>query len=339
MPTTTVAQDYRHVTFSLKIEGQTTAMPDTSPTAASITSALTCLMEIRQAEKRTTMQGDSALLNDLVTVMDRYLDFTLRGQPQGTFSGTVAIRPLDFIFHRLTVRQGEGIAQVDLSMTQLYDLAETLADAVADLPQLKGLKPPKPKAEPGISLTGIAALMIAGIGVAAAVVVLGIRSNEGEVDSQFTSSTMEVRQTEAASAPPLENKAASSSEPEAAPAAPAASDPLNSATKPQATDLAAQDSAAVGNTSQGIDAGSQLQQVLATWTTPTDLTGSLTYTVTMAADGSILAAVPTNAAAVERQAYTPLAAAPTSLPETLPSGSSTFKVTLDLNNQALVEPQ
>ncbi|NJK64737.1 MAG: DUF4335 domain-containing protein [Synechococcaceae cyanobacterium SM2_3_1] len=174
MPFATISQSYEHTSVALHLQGEAQTPSSTSLTPEMISRGLQFRLEIKQAETLKLVQGDQSILLDLVQVLRRYLEFELRGQPQGTFSGTVAIRPLDFIFHRLTVRQGEGITQADLAMTQLYDLLEVLEDTSADLPQLAHLKTIKPRSS-NLSPAPIAALVVGGIGLAAAVAFLGGR--------------------------------------------------------------------------------------------------------------------------------------------------------------------
>jgi len=174
MPSLTLSQTYHQPTSTLTVRGE--APLPSRPVDGSarlplqaIESNFECQLEIRQGETTKTLQGDSVWLKNLITVIDRYVGSQLSGTPKGTFSGTAAIRPLDFISHRLTVRQGEDrIAQVDLSMTQLYDLLENLSQAAEDLPQLDKLATPPTPAwyrQP----TAIAALLAGGIVLAAGV--------------------------------------------------------------------------------------------------------------------------------------------------------------------------
>lgn len=171
---TLVSHTYQQPTSTLTVRGEAPADSNSSDSSATpplqaIQRSFECQLEIRQGETVKTLHGDNLWLNDLITVIDRYVGSHLSGEPKGTFSGTVAIRPLDFIFHRLTVRQGEDrIAQVDLSMTQLYDLLENLSQVADDIPQLASLGTPVTRAwyrQP----TGIAALLVGGIAVVAGV--------------------------------------------------------------------------------------------------------------------------------------------------------------------------
>ncbi len=174
MPSLTLTQTYHQPTSTLTVRGEA-PLPrqgieaSATPPLQAIQNNFECQLEIRQGETTKTLRGDSVWLKDLITVIDRYVGFQLSGTPKGAFSGTVAIRPLDFIFHRLTVRQGEDrIAQVDLSMTQLYDLLENLSQAAEDLPQLDKLATPPAPAwyrQPPV----IAALLAGGIALVAGV--------------------------------------------------------------------------------------------------------------------------------------------------------------------------
>jgi len=183
MPGVTLSYTYQQPTSTLTVRGEAPSPPESAGTSSAlppraIQRNFACQLEIRQGETTKTLQGDSTWLKDLITVIDRYVGSQLRGTPKGTFSGTVAIRPLDFIFHRLTVRQGENqIAQVDLSMTQLYDLLENLSQVADDLPQLGSLATPVTRAwyrQPA----GIAALLVGGIALVAGVGLWASRTPE-----------------------------------------------------------------------------------------------------------------------------------------------------------------
>lgn len=187
MPTT-ISQQYDHPTVTLKIEGEASIAQ--SPTdLSSISRSLTLQLEIQQQETVHLIQGDHQMLSDLLSVLDRYLNHQLQGQPQGSFNGSVAIRPLDFIYHRLTARQGGGIAQVDLSMTQLYDLLEALEEARQALPQLPSLQEQRSSAPAWYAQPpAIAALLIAGVGLVAAATVFSSRTQETRQAAQSDSS-------------------------------------------------------------------------------------------------------------------------------------------------------
>lgn len=295
-----ISHTYRQPTSTLTVQGETAALPpenSTTPPVQAIQRNFECQLEIRQGETSKTLRGDSVWLNDLITVIERYVASQLRGEPKGTFSGTAAIRPLDFIFHRLTVRQGEeAIAQVDLSMTQLYDLLENLTQVATDIPHLSSLKNQVKRAwyrQP----TGIAALLVGGIAVVAAVGVLATRTSE------------------------TENRAANRvPEQLTTPAQPLA------ATSPESAETAGQEA--------DLDLLSRLREQLADqWQSPPDLQESLVYQVTVDASGSLLAAKPANELARERLGETPLADLPELPPDPLPTGAEQFRVSLGPDNQ------
>ncbi|MFQ3612686.1 MAG: DUF4335 domain-containing protein [Cyanobacteriota bacterium] len=315
-----ISHDYQQPTSTLTVQGETAALPDapengTAPPVQAIQRGFECQLEIRQGETRKVLRGDNVWLNDLITVIERYVESQLRGEPKGTFSGTVAIRPLDFIFHRLTVRQGEeGIAQVDLSMTQLYDLLENLTQVATDIPHLSSLKTQPVRAwyrQP----TGIAALVVGGIAVVAGVGVLATRIPEAE--NQTANRVQEQLTTPASPAQPLAaTPAEESAETAGQEAAPAASRTLSA-------DLDAD-----------LDLLSRLREQLADqWQSPPDLQESLVYRVTVDATGSLLAAEPANELAQERLGQTPLADLPDLPPDPLPTGAEQFRVSLDPDNQ------
>jgi hypothetical protein len=298
-------------------------------------------LEIKQEETLKIIQGDQSILLDLVQVLHRYLEFELRGQPQGTFSGTVAIRPLDFIFHRLTVRQGEGIIQADLGMTQLYDLLEVLEDTAAELPQLAQLKAIKPRSS-NLSPAPIAALVVGGIGLAAAVAFLGGRGESPEEfrdDLARSTSTAQLESAAPASAPaapPSEEDAGDDSTPTLAATSPEAqslrqedaNEVGNGIQADSSTPTAAALSTTAGETTTDLSlAGQELQINLATtWEVPEDLSEDLQYSVLVDPTGQILAASPENAAAADLQASTPLEGFAATDPSPLPAGSEQFQV-------------
>ncbi|MGQ9838734.1 MAG: DUF4335 domain-containing protein [Cyanobacteriota bacterium] len=309
-----ISHTYQQPTSTLTVQGEASALPpenSTTPAVQAIQRGFECQLEIRQGETSKTLRGDSVWLNDLITVIERYVASQLRGEPKGTFSGTVAIRPLDFIFHRLTVRQGEeAIAQVDLSMTQLYDLLENLTQVATDIPHLSSLKNEVKRAwyrQP----TGIAALLVGGIAVVAGVGVLATRTLETEnqtanqVQEQFTTP-----------AQPLAATPPGSTETPDQEAAPAASPTLSA---DQEVDL---------------DPLSRLREQLADqWQSPPGLQERLVYQVTVDGMGSLLAAEPVNELAQEWLGQTPLADLPESLPDPLPTGAEQFRVSLGPGNQ------
>jgi hypothetical protein len=307
---TLVSHTYQQPTSTLTVRGEAPADSNSSDSSATpplqaIQRSFECQLEIRQGETVKTLHGDNVWLNDLITVIDRYVGSHLSGEPKGTFSGTVAIRPLDFIFHRLTVRQGEDrIAQVDLSMTQLYDLLENLSQVADDIPQLANLGTPVTRAwyrQP----TGIAALLVGGIAVVAGV---GIWASRTPRDPAVSPSPQERLTT---------------------PALTGQSQPL--ATSPQESDPTA------GREAAGADPLSRLRDILAEqWQSPPDWPESLVYRVTVDRTGSLLAAEPENELARERRAETPFADLPELPPDPLPTGAQQFRVSLEPGNQVEV---
>jgi hypothetical protein len=209
MPSLTlISHTYQQPTSTLTVRGEAPGLPEaaegsSTPPLRAIQQNFECQLEIRQGETTKTLQGDSVWLSDLIAVIDRYVGSQLSGAPKGTFSGTVAIRPLDFIFHRLTVRQGENqIAQVDLSMTQLYDLLENLSQVADDIPQLASLGTPVTRAwyrQPA----GIAALLVGGIALVAGVGIWASRTPEKRAPTAFNSAQEQLTAPEASGDPLL----------------------------------------------------------------------------------------------------------------------------------------
>ncbi len=313
MPSATLSHTYQQPTSTLTVQGEASVLPDSSDNGSTlplraIQRSFVCQLEIRQGEKTKTLQGDNIWLNDLITVIERYVGSQLSGEPKGTFSGTVAIRPLDFIFHRLTVRQGEDrIAQVDLSMTQLYDLLESLSQVADDMPQLGSLRTQVARAwyrQP----TGIAALLVGGIAVVAGVGVLASRTPR---DPTASNSVQEQLTTPASPEQPQ----------------PLAATPLEPA---QTAGREAFPTSAEADR----DPLSRLRDTLAEqWQSPPDLQESLVYRVTLDATGSLLAAQPENELAQERLAETPFADLPELPPDPLPPGAEQVRVSLEPNSQ------
>ncbi|MEN9202875.1 MAG: DUF4335 domain-containing protein [Thermostichus sp. DG_1_6_bins_120] len=290
-----ISHTYQQPTSTLTVQGETSnpIEDSTTPPVRAIQRGFECQLEIRQGETSKILRGDSVWLSDLITVVERYVGSQLQGEPKGTFSGKAAIRPLDFISHRLTVRQGEeGIAQVDLSMTQLYDLLENLTQVAADIPHLSSLKRQVVRAwyrQPA----GIAALLVGGIVVVAGVGVWVTRTPEAE--EQLTNRVQEQLTTPA--------------------------QPLTAA-PPQTTDQADLDLLS-----------RLQEQLAEQWQSPPDLQESLIYQVTVDATGSLLAAQPTNVLAQERIGQTPLADLPQLPPDPLPEGAQQFRVSLEPDNR------
>ncbi|MEM9567322.1 MAG: DUF4335 domain-containing protein [Cyanobacteria bacterium P01_E01_bin.34] len=182
MPTTPISKDFSHTTCLISVEGKTLT-PDR---IAELTSPVNCRIQLDANGSSHTFEGDGETLSDLVTTINRYLNYLLSSQSQGTFSGSVAIRPLDAVRHRITLRQGNGVGQADLTTTQLYDLAESLGEIDAAIPQLAQLKT-RPKTmdwyrRPAAS---IAALAVVGVGVVATSLVLTRPATEDLAESGF----------------------------------------------------------------------------------------------------------------------------------------------------------
>ncbi len=196
---TTLSRQYDHPTIKLQLEGESSS---SSPDAATIDQALTLQIQVLQGETTHLIRGDQRLLSDLARVLERYLGYQLQAQPQGTFTGDVAIRPLDFLYHRLTARQGEGIVQMDLSMTQLYDLLEAVEEATQSLPPLESLQ--KPAAQPSwyAQPPAIAALLIAGVGLVAAATLFSSRTQEAEQTLSSSNGTSITAPDQASGEPP-----------------------------------------------------------------------------------------------------------------------------------------
>ncbi|MEM6447863.1 MAG: DUF4335 domain-containing protein [Cyanobacteria bacterium P01_D01_bin.123] len=344
MASTPISRIYQQSTCTLTVTGQTTQPEDLS----AISGNLNCQLDLKDTRGSHQLTGDLALLQDLAAVLERYAQSLLSGQPQGTFSGTVAIRPLAYVIHRMTVRQGTGIGQADLSASQLFDLTEALAELRATVPHLNDLKLTQPKswyAQP----TGIAALLVGGVGVAAAIAVLAtgggettLRQQESRTDSN--SSEIALSESTLPAAPDarrgtlpegtpqgsdeqdgdvarlsadseLSDNAASSDTSPARPAAPPAL------------------SAAVENPDQperpsDSDRGEALRQEWEeAWVAPIELDVDWAYTVVIEPDGAIVSALPIDEAAAAGKEQTPFAEVPTTSPATLPAEAQIFTVT------------
>ncbi|WP_017325309.1 DUF4335 domain-containing protein [Synechococcus sp. PCC 7336] len=290
MPTTTsITQNYAHTTCTLSVRGQT-EQPDR---LSGLVAPVNCELVVQLGETSKTFSGDIELLKDLVSTIEHYLASLLRTEPQGTFSGSVAIRPLDAVRHRITLRQGEGIGQVDLSMTQLYDLAESLGEIKEAIPHLDRLKTPPPTVAWYRQTASIAAIGIAAIGIAVGALVLSGR----EVTESQTASVREA--SEQLLELPDRNAAT-------APTVPESRD--RSQSRPESEAVAANGLARQANQSEVSTIATRLQEQLeAEWQSPQDLTEPLVYRVTVDADGNIVAATPEGEVAGDRQAETPLA--------------------------------
>ena len=169
MPTTQLSKSYSHTSCTISVEGQTLTPDD----VAKLTSPVNCTIQLQIGGKSHEFSGDGELLNDLVTTVDRYLKYQLSAQSQGTFSGSVAIRPLNAVRHRITLRQGNGIGQADLTTTELYDLAESLGEVGQAIPHLARLKTATRTVvwyrQP---VAAVAALAVVGVGVLGASLIL-----------------------------------------------------------------------------------------------------------------------------------------------------------------------
>lgn len=260
----------------------------------------------------TSLRGDGHLARDLVTVADRYLQAYLRGEPQGMFSSAVAIRPLDFLSHRLTVRDGDSIKQADLTMTDLYDLTEVLADFQQDFPQIVEWIPKPARAQGLKSPAAIAALFVGAVGVTVGVSVWNNRS-------QFVP---------AAQDPQVTITALRSAEPVP-----------ESAAEQELADTAGGERAPMASAPAAKDPSQQLRQrLLDAWRTPASVTSELVYEVTVDPQGQILSAVPQDDVAQQAQLLTPFAAAPRIAPADVPAGTQVFTVRFGELNRVVVEP-
>lgn len=368
MPATALAQDYRQGHIFLKVEGEVLSRSGESPTLSSIQRAFRCQLEIQKA-KTKRIEGDNLLLQDLLTVLSRYIGLYLSNQPQGTFSGSVAIRPLDFLFHRLTVRQGDGIVQVDLPMTDLYDLSEVLENAQADLPELSTIKSvkPRPKRRSG-SFPAIAALLVGGIGVAAAITVLN-RSDEAQNQTALTppvetitapssnqsnevkdqvdpeSGVRQTLQEEGAQPKPMTPPLAEA--PATNPVTGAVSKVSESPSLDLQKEIAPEERSELN---RPIDAptkdegalseiGQKLRTTLSNqWQVPPEVKEDLVYTLVADPSGAILGVTPEGTTADKALPKTPLAQAPAEVPEVLPEGSEAFLVILRADGVLEIEP-
>lgn len=314
-----ITQDFRQTTVIVHVSG----IPlKSGSTVAHIHKDLACSVRVEAGAKVTEFKGDHTLLRDLVAVLERYLALNLSAQYQGTFSGTVAIRPLDFMFHRLTVRQGEGIAQLDLSMTQLYDLVEALEEIADAMPQLPVLKA-SPKRSGSNWGVGIAALVVGGIGIATAITILG--GLERERDDELIPPTVATLErssndesqvlvedqdpdAESAESPQLDGSPSENSE-DSEPEAPLSPQAAEIAPEEVGSrDIAALPAPIVDTIVELSEAGSTLQSSLSeSWSAPEDFSLSLSYTVTVDDQGSPLLVQPIDDLSTEGLSDTPLA--------------------------------
>ncbi len=276
-----------HITCSLSLEQEPT---------------LQGRLTIAGETKTITVTSDLNQLQNLVSVVERYLEFLLRNERQGVFSESAAIRPLDFVAQRLTLRQGEGIAQVDLSLTQLYDLAEVLQDLQEQVPDLAKRRLVVVRSwykQP----SGIAAIFVGAVSVAAAIAAIVTPGD-----------SLQVAQTEAngravdaltgevieADPEPLEPMAAP------APEAPVASQPVaiaDSTAESAATDNAATDSPEIDNSAARL-AG--LPEIAPAWDVPADLDQPLVYVLGLNAVGELIEISASDVLAASYQDQLPL---------------------------------
>lgn len=333
---TPITRTYQQSTCTLTVSGQTTQPDDPSAIAGN----LNCQLDLNSTKGEQHIAGDLSLLQDLTSVLERYARSLLGGQPQGTFSGTVAIRPLAHVTHRMTVRQGNGIGQADLSVTQLYDLTEALAELRASVPHLADLKlapPPSWYVKP----QGIAALVVGGVGVAAAIAVLATSGGETLVrqpEDSASSSESEIALSEGAvpitpnarrGALPEGDVSASQTEdepPEIENALPVSSAAVESPESPE-------------NISPSDRLESLRQEWDAAWSAPEDLDTAWAYTVVIEPDGKIASALPVDEAASTGKASTPFAEVPTTSPATLPAEAQVVTVTFASDGVSVTEAE
>ena len=350
MPTKTpVSKTYPQSTCTISVEGKSL----TPEAIARLTPPVNCTIQFDWGNSTQQFEGDGEVLHDLVTTIDRYLAYMLSSQSQGTFSGSVAIRPLDAVRHRITLRQGQGIGQVDLTISQLYDLAESLGEIKQAIPHLDRLKtPPQSIAWYRRPVTGVAALVALGVGIATASLVLTRPSTQEVGVSEFRVEPDAAQVAEAPSEPTAEGEMSQRSvettdnqgvdDRLAASAPPSASDSRSSLTDlPERQDgLVPEDLAALSpQATPDFDSSmlADLESSLGSdWQSPPSLTEPLSYDLTVAPDGSILSAVPATEQAKDLQPQTPLADLPTS-----PAAAGTLvRVTLGPENDvsAIVPP-
>jgi hypothetical protein len=310
MPTTAIAaKEYTQQTSAVTVKGVATQPDDLTTLAPPIS----CEIGLQLGEKSKTLTGDHVLLRDLIATVDRYLKFLLQGEPQGTFSGTVAIRPLDAVRHRLTVRQGDGIAQADLTMTQLYDLAESLAEIRTAIPHLDDIQVKERRQTALGQPAGIAAIAVGAIGTVIALALLTTGGPTNPDGGRTENGTPANSQTSAppAGAPPQPEASAQNA------GAARQQAPADSQARTAAPDTAASESATAPSTAAPSEPAaavaseaaiaSQLQQKLqAEWKAPADLPEPLVYRVTTTQDGSLLTVQPQGETATSRLGQTPL---------------------------------
>lgn len=342
MASTPISQAFQQSTCTLTVSGQAAQPNDWS----TLSGNLHCLLDL-PGGKPKQLEGDLSLLQDLSAVLERYARSLLSGQPQGTFSGTVAIRPLAYVTHRMTVRQGNGIGQADLSATQLYDLTEALAELRGTLPQLADLKLTRPKswyAQP----TGIAAMVVGGVGVAAAIAVLALGGGEANLRQEATTELSDANialneETAPASPPNARRGALPEGEPGDEVAAPSAlaTAPLPESAAPPApeVDIVAESDGQSARTQGGDRLATLLQEWEAAWEAPADLNAAISYTVVVQSDGDIASALPLDEAAASGKDTTPFAEVPTTSPAELPADAQIVTVTFNPDSTVSVEEE
>lgn len=250
--------------------------------------------------KTLTVTSDLNQLQNLVTVIERYLEFLLRNERQGVFSESVAIRPLDFVAQRLTLRQGTGIAQVDLSLTQLYDLAEILQDLQEQVPDLaqRHLVVVRPWYK---QPSGIAAIFVGAVSVAAAVAAI-LNPGEGLQVAQTESSgrAVDALTGEVVELEPLEEPTVGSSE-------------VGSSEVPLPAPAIANGTVAESNAEPGSDSGTndlarlaEAPEITPSWDVPADLDQPLVYILGLNAVGQVVAIEASDDLAASFQAQLPL---------------------------------
>ncbi|GAB4214710.1 MAG: hypothetical protein OHK0012_13310 [Synechococcales cyanobacterium] len=309
-------REYPHQSCTLRLEGKDSPQ-EASGAEFSLRQPFKTVLHVAQ----TSLQGDGRLAQDLVSVLERYLKAYLRGEPQGMFSSTVAIRPLDFLNHRLTIREGDVIKQADITMTQLYDLTEVLADFAQDFPQIATWQPTAPKPVGLKSPATLAALFIGSISLTAGVTFWNNREK-----FQTANRDPEVTLTQGMSE--------DTTRPATLESAPAPTTPSAPESAPDAASLAP--AAPAARTEPSADEQLRLRLVDA-WRTPASISTELVYRVTVDTQGVILSAEPQDEAATEARPLTPFSAADTQAPDPLPEGSLTFTVRLGELNRVVVE--
>ncbi len=239
--------------------------------------------------KTITVTSDLNQLQNLVTVVERYLEFLLRNERQGVFSESAAIRPLDFVAQRLTLRQGEGIAQVDLNLTQLYDLAEVLQDLQDQVPDLaqRRLVVVRPWYK---QPSGIAAIFVGAVSIAAAIAAIVTPGDSLQVAQTEANG----RAVDALTGEVIEADPNTELEPIAAPVPPAASQATVATSESTAVDNAAADIATdtTDTDATAVDSSAarlaELPDIAPTWDVPAAIDQPLVYILGLNAAGDLI---------------------------------------------------